>query len=64
MRDGSPALSRVHGPVLETDLREGISAQAMGTRRAQQLQDPHGGRTPKLVGREEASPLLSPGGEC
>ena len=52
------------GPSLETDLQEGIRAQATLTGRAQELQEPPGERVPRLVGRQEASPLLSPRGEC
>ena len=44
MSDGSPALSRVLGPVLETDLREGISAQAMPE--SEELQAPTEGARP------------------
>ena len=52
------------GPSSETDLQEGIRAQVTRTRRAQELQEPQGERVPRLVGGEEASPLLSPRGEC
>ena len=54
MSGGSPALSRVLGPVLETDLREGISAQAMPE--SEELQAPTEGARPGWrAGRRPAS---------